>query len=45
MLAAELLNSSGISIEAKQQLLESWDGNDPHSWIANAVPFLEEKVG
>jgi ATP-dependent Lon protease len=44
-LAVELLNSSGISKEDKQQLLESWDGNDPHSWIANTLPLLEEKSG
>jgi ATP-dependent Lon protease len=44
-LAGELLKSSGRPIEDKQQLLESWDGNDPHGWIAKAIPLLEEKAG
>ena len=44
-LAAELLKFSGRPIEEKQQLLESWDGNDPHGWIGKAVPLLEEKAG
>lgn len=44
-LAAELLKFSAKRIEGKQQLLESWDGNDPHGWIAHALPFLEEKAG
>lgn len=44
-LAAELLKFSGKPIEGQQQLLESWDGNDPHGWIAHALPFLEEKAG
>lgn len=44
-LAAELLEFSGKSTEDRQQLLESWNGNDPHGWIAHALPFLEEKAG
>jgi ATP-dependent Lon protease len=44
-LAAELLKFSGKPIEGKQQLLESWDGSDPHGWIANALRLLEEKSG
>lgn len=44
-LAAELLKFSGKPIEDRQQLLENWDGNDPHGWIAHALPFFEEKAG
>jgi ATP-dependent Lon protease len=44
-LAGELLKSSGRPIEDKQQLLGSWDGNDPHGWIAKAIPLLEEESG
>ena len=44
-LAAELLKFSARPIEGKQQLLESWNGNDPHGWIAHALPLLEEKAG
>ena len=44
-LASELLKFLGKPIEEKQQLLESWDGNDPHGWIAKAIQLLEEKAG
>lgn len=44
-LAAELLKSSGRPTEDKQKLLEAWDGSDPHSWIAQAIPLLDEKAG
>lgn len=44
-LACELLKFSGRPIEDKQQLLESWESNDPHGWIAKALPLLEEKSG
>jgi len=40
---AELLNASDISIEAKQLLLETWDGNAPRTWIATCTRSLEEK--
>jgi len=44
-LAGELLKSSVRPKKDKQQLLESWDGNDPHGWIAKAIPLLKEKTG
>jgi ATP-dependent Lon protease len=44
-LAADLISTSGISIADRQKLLEIWDSNDPHGWIAKVIPFLREKSG
>jgi ATP-dependent Lon protease len=44
-LTAELISTSSVSIADKQKLLEIWDSNDPHGWIAKAIPFLTEKSG
>jgi ATP-dependent Lon protease len=44
-LAAELISTSGISVADRQKLLEIWESNDPHGWIAKVIPFLKEKPG
>jgi ATP-dependent Lon protease len=41
---AELLNTAEISTEAKQLLLETWDGNNLNLWVTMCLPFLAEKA-
>jgi hypothetical protein len=40
-MAAELIGSSGISLEQRQHLLELWAGKTPRQWLAEYVSILQ----